>query len=276
MTIENDNLIELKLKQKQHQQQQQYNNGVNSMSKLVTNNHKLMSLKTLTPTSTSSPSTSPSLSSPSSSSTSSLSSSSYSLTSGFSSNLNSTKTNDILLEDSFSKRPTLLSELVSYKKTYDPNTNSSSKFSLLSNESTLIDHFTELSLEKQTSLIEKWVPFCEIQQKIIVPDADPKKFIFNYNSPNLSAKKELNYLGIVDVNPDEYTLKYGAELRAASDLPKYILDIKTPDNLRLAADVPEPDVHELEGDIEALKLIDLEREDLGVYRQYLRRIGIVS
>lgn len=275
MTIERDNLIDFKFKQQLY--------GLNSMSKLVTSFNKSSSLSVSSASSaSSSPSSSPS-----------PSSSSYSLTSGVGSNINSTinRTDQIILEESFfsGKRPTLLSEYILTKEQLSQHdsagSTSVSSAKLSSNsfnsderyrESTIVDHFPELSLEQQTSLIDKWVPFNDIQQKILVPDADPKKFVFNYNSSNLSAKKELNYLGIVDVNPDEYTQKYGAELKSAADLPKYILDIKTPDNLRLAADLSETEMqmHELEGDLEALKLVDLESEDLGIYRQYLQKMGI--
>ena len=289
MTIESDYSIDLKIKH------QALGFNSSSLSKIATSlpsSYKSISSfnnssKSSTTSSISSPSPTSSISSSSSSSTSY----SYSLSSGVGSNNTSLKTEQNVLEDSFStakSRPTPLSEFIlsGEQQNHDIN-NSKSNYSNKSSSSnvclverhreyTIIDQFPELSIEQQTNLINKWVPFCDIQKKIIVPDADPKKFIFNYNSSNLSAKKELNYLGIIDVNPDEYTQKYGAELKQSTDLPKYILDIKTPDNLKLAAEITEPDIHELEGDVNALKLVDLDREELGIYRQFLQRIGITS
>jgi hypothetical protein len=288
MTIESDFSIDLKIKH------QALGFNSSSLSKIVTSlptSYKSQlsynnSSKSSTTSSISSPSPTSSISSSSSST-----SYSYSLSSGVGSTNTSLKTEQNVLEDSFNtakSRPTPLSDFILNRdEQLHDLTNSKSVYSSKSSspslsiderqrESTIIDQFPELSIEQQTNLINKWVPFGDIQKKIIVPDAEPKKFIFNYNSSNLSAKKELNYLGIIDVNPDEYTQKYGAELKHSSDLPKYILDIKTPDNLKLAAEITEPLVHELEGDVNALKLVDLDREELSIYRQYLQRMGITS
>lgn len=53
---------------------------------------------------------------------------------------------------------------------------------------------------------------------------------------------------------------------------KKVTDIKCPDGIALAADHKYKQVHELEGDIEALKLVDLEKEGLSEYKDYLKRI----
>lgn len=55
-----------------------------------------------------------------------------------------------------------------------------------------------------------------------------------------------------------------------------MLDIKTPEGLVLAADQSNINcgvTHELEGDLEALKLVDLDREGLGEYKSYLQKLG---
>ena len=56
---------------------------------------------------------------------------------------------------------------------------------------------------------------------------------------------------------------YGTELKQSGDLPQFLLDIKTPEGLVLVADYQFNGVHELEGDLQALKQVDLEREGLG-------------
>jgi hypothetical protein len=63
-------------------------------------------------------------------------------------------------------------------------------------------------------------------------------------------------------------------LRVASDIPEYVANIKTPDGLVLAANYRYNNLHELEGDIQALRLVDLDREGLAEYRAYLQRLGI--
>ena len=51
--------------------------------------------------------------------------------------------------------------------------------------------------------------------------------------------------------------KYGSSLKVAGELPQFVLDIKNPEGVELAANHRYSSVHELEGDVDALKLIDL-------------------
>ncbi len=82
-------------------------------------------------------------------------------------------------------------------------------------------------------------------------------------------------MGVVDADPNEYRQNYSDSI--VTDLPQFVLDIKPPEGITLAADHKPTHVIELEGDIEALKLIaDLDREGLGEYREYLVQAGVVS
>lgn len=59
-------------------------------------------------------------------------------------------------------------------------------------------------------------------------------------------------------------------LLSASELPQWILDIPTPSGLVLAADSPsDRQPHELFGDVQALGLVNLEKEGLAQYRTYV-------
>ena len=80
-------------------------------------------------------------------------------------------------------------------------------------------------------------------------------------------------MGVSKADPDEYIQLYGNTLTAPNELPQYVLDIELPNDLSLAAEKPAKHVYELEGDLEALKLIDLEKEGLGEYREQLERLG---
>ncbi|RMZ96519.1 hypothetical protein BpHYR1_053024, partial [Brachionus plicatilis] len=59
----------------------------------------------------------------------------------------------------------------------------------------------------------------------------------------------------------------------ANELPGFVFDIKTPDGLVLAADHKPNQVHELEGDVDALNLVDLESEGLSHYKNYLQKFS---
>lgn len=63
-------------------------------------------------------------------------------------------------------------------------------------------------------------------------------------------------MGVIKADPQEYYNKYKSSLKHSSELPDFVKDIKPPEGIQLAADY-SPITYELEGDIEALKLIDL-------------------
>ena len=67
-------------------------------------------------------------------------------------------------------------------------------------------------------------------------------------------------------NPTDYVTRFGNSLKKPSDLPNFILQIKHPEGLSLAADCPGERPYELEGDVHALKLIDLDKEGLSEYK----------
>ena len=54
-------------------------------------------------------------------------------------------------------------------------------------------------------------------------------------------------------------------------MPKFVLDIKTPNGLVLAADYIYNPIYELEGQVDALKLIDLELEGLSEYKPQIEK-----
>lgn len=72
---------------------------------------------------------------------------------------------------------------------------------------------------------------------------------------------------MIRANPEEYRTRYGNILISAKDMPSYVLDIPTPSDLVLAANYkpPEP-FYELEGDLSAFQLFNLESVGLGEYR----------
>lgn len=75
-------------------------------------------------------------------------------------------------------------------------------------------------------------------------------------------------MGVVNANPSEYVKRYGETLKPASELPEISKNIPTQEGYVLASEV-DSDFYELEGDIEALKLVDLDAEGLSMYKSYL-------
>ena len=90
----------------------------------------------------------------------------------------------------------------------------------------------------------------------------------------MSVRKEFKYLGIVRANPAEYVARYGVSLLASAALPSIVNEFTVPNGLILAANYKYKELHELEGDISAMGLINLEAHGLGAYRAYLTGLGI--
>jgi hypothetical protein len=100
----------------------------------------------------------------------------------------------------------------------------------------------------------------------------PKNIIVQWEPPKVEIKKEFKDLGIVRANPIEYVQRYGSSLKRSIELPTFVKEIKPPAGVILAADTGTSAIYELEGDVYALNLVDLEREGLVEYRYLLKQI----
>lgn len=136
----------------------------------------------------------------------------------------------------------------------------------------VVERLAPLPSKPQAIIAERWLPYTEVKRRVIFKPAPPDPIIFKprnivvqWTPPNVTVRQAIRYLGIVKANPAEYEKLYSEDLKAPEEFPKVIQDIKTPDGLTLAADSPENNVHQLEGSVEALKLVDMEREGLAAY-----------
>jgi hypothetical protein len=125
-------------------------------------------------------------------------------------------------------------------------------------------------------ILEKWSPYEKIKRRVIFqpPPPDPvyikpRNVIVQWQVPNVTIKQQVRHLGEVRANPIKYASKYNHLLIQPKDLPQFILDIAPPNGVVLASDAPYNPVHELEGDIDALRLVDLDREGLSEYKSIL-------
>ena len=87
--------------------------------------------------------------------------------------------------------------------------------------------------------------------------------------PKVIINKKFRNLGVVRVNPNDYLSKYGDEIVSKDAIDKILPQNKLmSESIQLRSESPTP---ELEGDIEALKLIDLDLEGLSCYKKYLEK-----
>jgi len=145
----------------------------------------------------------------------------------------------------------------------------------------IIERLAALPPKPQAVLIERWLPYSQVKRRVIFnkPSGNdpvivkPRNIIVQWEAPQVQIKKEYRYLGVVTANPLDYVRTYGSTLKKSAELPEFVREIPAPDGLTLAADYEPSGVHELEGDLHALKLIDLNAEGLGEYSEYVRGIA---
>ena len=147
----------------------------------------------------------------------------------------------------------------------------------------VIERFAALPTKPQSVLIERWLPYAEVKRRVLFqaapPDpviVKPRNVVVQWETPQVEVRKEFKYLGVVRANPAEYVATYGAQLKVPHDLPDFVFEVKTPEGLVLAADYKPAPFHELEGDLHAFKLVNLEQEGLSIYREYLIRLGVLE
>ena len=145
----------------------------------------------------------------------------------------------------------------------------------------LIERLALLPSKLQSIIVERWLPYSDVKRRVIYQrpiqstqvSVNPKNVIIQWKSPHVQVRKDLKFLGIINANPAEYVNRYGDTLKLSNELPDFVLDIKPPQGITLAADCPSNQVHILEGAVHALKLIDLEREGLSEYKSQVERLN---
>jgi hypothetical protein len=74
----------------------------------------------------------------------------------------------------------------------------------------------------------------------------------------------LTNLGVENADPAAYVQQHGRDLVTASSLPQFALDERPPQSLEATTQV------DLVGDVDGLRLVNLEREGLSQYSNYVR------
>jgi len=144
----------------------------------------------------------------------------------------------------------------------------------------VIERLAPLPSKPQSVIIERWLPYRDQKRRVIfqrnmVPDPvipAPRNVIVQWEPPSVVIKKEFKDLGVIRANPVDYVQRYGASLKAYVELPEFVKEIKPPVGVVLAAQHVYASLLELEGDVDALNLIDLENNGLAEYRSILRNI----
>ena len=95
-----------------------------------------------------------------------------------------------------------------------------------------------------------------------------------WESPSYRVEREIHQEGVVRADPAEYLAKYGSSLSSFSELPDFVKSIE-PAFGQLAATTTTTGTlasRELEGDISALALVDLDKEGLSQYKPFVQTV----
>lgn len=133
----------------------------------------------------------------------------------------------------------------------------------------VVERLPQIPSKPQEIFIERWLPYKPQKRKIIYKKSDPitivpdpKNVVVDWEIPDVEICQEIKTVGVFEVDPKKYLQKYGHEALAYKKLPKIAKNIPAPDGLTLAGDNPQKPCPPIEGDIECLRLLDLEKVGL--------------
>ncbi|RNA44423.1 hypothetical protein BpHYR1_011798 [Brachionus plicatilis] len=134
----------------------------------------------------------------------------------------------------------------------------------------VVERLPQTPQKPQDIYIERWLPYKPQKRKIIYKKADPieiipdpKNVVVDWEIPDVEISQEIKTVGVFKADPKKYLQKYGQEALIYKKLPKIAKSIPAPDGLTLAADQPQKPCPPIEGDVECLRLLDLDKVGLG-------------
>lgn len=139
----------------------------------------------------------------------------------------------------------------------------------------IVEKLPQIPPRPQSIILERWLPYETPKRNVIynkpletsiIPD--PKNLIVDWQSPDVEIIQKVKNEGIFNTDPREYTRRYRSQIK--THLPKFTDEIPRPRGITLASEKQDI-LPELEGDIEALRLVDLDRVGLEEYKDYLNK-----
>lgn len=148
----------------------------------------------------------------------------------------------------------------------------------------VVEKLPQIPAKPQSILIERWLPYKQQKRKIIYhkpteqvqPLPDPKNVIIDWQSPDVEVVQRFKSMGVFCTDPKEYVRRYGSVAKPIDKLPKIAAEIKAPEGLVLASESRIEALPKIEGDLEALKLVDLDKVGLGEFRSFLTKSGYLT
>lgn len=125
----------------------------------------------------------------------------------------------------------------------------------------------------QQIFVERWLPYGEQRQRVIYEPAkpicqipDPKNVVIQWDAPDVEVRREVKNLGVQPADPQDYLRRHGHHLVRSDQLPEIAVRYAQAQGIQLAANSQAHQGVVVEGDVQALSLIDLEAHGLGYLR----------
>lgn len=138
----------------------------------------------------------------------------------------------------------------------------------------IIEKLSALPPKPQAIVVEKWLPYCAQKRRVVFQPSNAqaeyqcRNLLIEWEAPEVEVEKVCKNLGVEDADPEEYERQYGADLKDESELPEVECGC-APQACPGGAAASEDGVPELEGDLAALKRVDLEKYGLEAYKKFL-------
>ncbi|RMZ95824.1 hypothetical protein BpHYR1_017282 [Brachionus plicatilis] len=145
----------------------------------------------------------------------------------------------------------------------------------------VVERLPPIPPKPQQIFLEKWLPFKQQNRRVVFhraePDCllpNPRNLVIQWEAPDVEVTREYKNLGSHLADPEEYVRRYGSELLRHEEFKTAASRIGAPEDVIHSDSHRELGLPELEGDVEALRLVDLERTGLSEYRSYLSGLGV--
>ena len=145
----------------------------------------------------------------------------------------------------------------------------------------VIERLAPLPSKPQAIMVERWLPYAERKRRVIfqknqVPDPiiqKPRNVIVQWEAPDVQTKTIFKDLGVIRADPNDYVSRYGVSLLSYLQFPEVVkaFNLRAPSGATFAHDFTYASLLDLEGDIDALNLINLDEHGLGEYRAWLAK-----
>ena len=124
----------------------------------------------------------------------------------------------------------------------------------------------------QDIIIERWLGYQRRTRNVVFNPAAPialahaeKNVLIEWDAPEVDIRQEFRFLGVQEADPRSYAATHGATLVDASRLPREAAHFQTPAGTVLAVNSNADEIPILRGDLNALRLIDLNCNGLSEY-----------